>query len=118
MLLSNGIDFAAVDEAGNNALHVAVREGNVRTARVLLTESRSGLKNSKGTSVADPDPSDPYVSGPPGSGSGSIGQRFGSGSFYNQAKIVRKTYCFVIFFYFLFLKNDVNVPSKSTKQKT
>jgi hypothetical protein len=33
-----------VDEAGNNALHVAVREGNVRTARVLLTESRSGLK--------------------------------------------------------------------------
>ncbi len=44
MLLSNGIDFAAVDEAGNNALHVAVREGNVRTARVLLTESRSGLK--------------------------------------------------------------------------
>ncbi len=44
MLLSNGIDFAAVDEAGNNALHVAVREGNVRTARVLLTESRSELK--------------------------------------------------------------------------
>ncbi len=28
----------------------------------------------------DPDPSDPYVFGPPG-----------SGSFYNQAKIVRKT---------------------------
>jgi hypothetical protein len=44
VLLSNGIDFAAVDEAGNNALHVAVREGNVRTARVLLTESRSELK--------------------------------------------------------------------------
>jgi hypothetical protein len=33
-------------------------------------------------SVADPDPSDPYVFGPPGSG---------SGSFYHQAKIVRKT---------------------------
>jgi hypothetical protein len=51
-------------------------------------------------SVADPDPnpdpSDPYVSGP--SGSGSISQRYGSefassrsGSFYLQAKKVRKT---------------------------
>jgi hypothetical protein len=43
------------------------------------------------TSVADPDPSDPYVFGPPGSGS--ISQKFGSGSesFYQQAKMVRKT---------------------------
>jgi hypothetical protein len=39
-------------------------------------------------SVADPDPSDPYVYGPPLSGSGSISQRYGSasGSFYHQAK--------------------------------
>jgi hypothetical protein len=48
-------------------------------------------------SVADPDPhmdsSDPYVFGPSGSGFGSISQRYrsGSGSFYHQAKIVRKT---------------------------
>jgi hypothetical protein len=41
-------------------------------------------QNSKKTSVADPD-----VFGPPGSGS--ISQRYGSGSFYHQAKIVRKT---------------------------
>ncbi len=49
------------------------------------------------TSVADPDPPDPHVFGPPGSGSTS--QRYGSGfcsgfesgSFYNHAKIVRKT---------------------------
>jgi hypothetical protein len=34
------------------------------------------------TSVADPDPKDPYVFGPPGSGS--ISQRYGSGSFYHQ----------------------------------
>jgi hypothetical protein len=44
------------------------------------------------TSVADPDPdldlSDPYVFGPPGSGSGSLSQMYGSGS---EAKIVRKT---------------------------
>jgi hypothetical protein len=41
-------------------------------------------------SVADPDP---YVFGPPGSGSGSISQRYGSrsGSFYHQAKKGRKT---------------------------
>ncbi len=46
-------------------------------------------------SVADPnpDPSDLYVFGPLGSGSRSISQRHGSGSgsFYHQAKIVRKT---------------------------
>jgi hypothetical protein len=39
----------------------------------------------------DPDPQDPHVFGPPGSGSGSISQRYRSGSFYHQAKKVRKT---------------------------
>jgi hypothetical protein len=70
---------------------------------------------------ADPDPSDPYVFGPPGSVSGSISQSHGSGSFYLQAKIVRKTLILpvlLLLFDFLFLKNDVNVPSKSNKQKT
>ncbi len=39
-------------------------------------------------SVADPNP-DPRVFGPPGYGSGSISQRYGSGSgsFYNEAKV-------------------------------
>jgi hypothetical protein len=43
------------------------------------------------TSVADPDldPTDPHVFGPPGSGS--VSQRYVSGSFYHHAKIVRKT---------------------------
>jgi hypothetical protein len=58
------------------------------------------------SSVADPDPPDPHVFGSPG-----------SGSFYHHAKIVRKTYYFVIFFYFLPLKNDVNLASKSNTQK-
>jgi hypothetical protein len=84
-------------------------------------------------SVADPDPDpvyppDPHVFGPPGSGS--TGQRngsgsgscsgSGSGSFYHHAKIVRKTLIPTIFFTlfdFLSLKNDVNVASKSNKQK-
>ncbi len=42
------------------------------------------------SSVADPDPNpDPYVLRPPRSAP--ISQRYGSGSFYHQAKIVRKT---------------------------
>ncbi len=67
--------------------------------------------------VPDPDPPDPHVYGPPGSGSTS--QRYGSGSFYHHAKIVRKTLIpyFVTLFDFLSLKNDVNVPSKSNKKK-
>ncbi len=54
----------------------------------MLLRTRTNL-----TSVAEPDPnpdpSDPYVLGPPGFGS--IGQRCGSESFYHQADLVRKT---------------------------
>jgi hypothetical protein len=52
-------------------------------------------------SVADPDPSDPYVFGPPGSGYSSQRHGSGSGSFCHQTKIVRKnfdSYCFVTSF--------------------
>jgi hypothetical protein len=44
-------------------------------------------------SIADPnpDPPKPYVFRPPGSGSGTVSQRYGSGSFYHEAKIVSKT---------------------------
>jgi hypothetical protein len=38
-------------------------------------------------SVADLDPEDPYVFGPPDP----FSQIYGSGSFYHQAEIVRKT---------------------------
>ncbi len=38
----------------------------------------------------DPDPPDQHVFGPPESRSGTISQRYGSRSSYNQAKIVRK----------------------------
>jgi hypothetical protein len=51
---------------------------------------------------------------------GSVSQRYGSGSFYHQAKTVRKTLIpnvLELLFDFLSLKNDVNVPSKSNKQK-
>ncbi len=47
---------------------------------------------------------------------GSNSQRYGSGSFYHRAKIVRKTLIRTAFWFFIFEK-DVNVPSKSNKQK-
>ncbi len=59
-------------------------------------------------SVADPDP---YVFGPPVSGS--LSQR--CGSFYHNAKIIRKILIPTVLwllFHFLSLKNDVKVPSK------
>jgi hypothetical protein len=61
-----------------------------------------------------PDPEGPKTYG----SSGSISQR--SGSFYHQAKIVRKTWIHTVLsllYDFLSLKNDVNVSSKSKKQK-
>jgi hypothetical protein len=75
------------------------------------------------SSVADPnpdsDPPDPNVFGPPGSGF--ISQRYGSrsGYFYHHAKIVRKTLIPTILWLVLTfsLKNFVNAPSKSNKQK-
>ncbi len=67
---------------------------------------------------------DPHVFWPPRSGSGSISQRYGSGSksgsFYHQAKIIRKTLiptALTSFWLFIF-QNDVNAPSKRNKQKT
>ncbi len=77
-----------------------------------------------GTSVPDlepnpdPDPPDPHVFGPPGSGS--ISQRYGSGSLYQQAKIVRKILIPTVLWLlldFLSFKKDVNIPSKSNKKK-
>jgi len=62
---------------------------------------------------------DLYVFGLPGSGFISTGYGSGSGSFYNQAKKLRKTLISTVLrllYDFLSLKNGVNVASKSTKQ--
>ncbi len=66
------------------------------------------------TSVPDPDP---HGFGPPVSGS--ISQRYGSRSFYQQSKNSKALILIVLWIPldFLSLKNDVNVPSKSIKQK-
>jgi hypothetical protein len=58
----------------------------------------------------------PYVFGTPGSGSISPSYGSGSGSFYHQTKIIRKTWiptAWWLLYDILSLKNDVNVPSKS-----
>ncbi len=65
------------------------------------------------SSVPDPHP-DPYIFGPPGSASGSVSHKYGSGSgsFHHQTKIVRKTLISTILWHFhdfLSLYNDVNV---------
>jgi hypothetical protein len=52
---------------------------------------RAIIRNRLFGSVADPDQSDPYVFGPPGSGSISQMYRSGSGPFYHQEKPARKT---------------------------
>jgi hypothetical protein len=57
---------------------------------------------------------DPYGFGPPGSGY--ISTRYGTRSFYRQAKIVRKTLIPIalrLLYDVLSFKNDVNVASKS-----
>jgi hypothetical protein len=64
------------------------------------------------TSVPDPDP---HVFGPPGSGS--TNQRYPSIIMLKNSKKNLDSFYFVTLFDFLSLKNDVNVPSKSNKEK-
>ncbi len=83
-----------------------------RAARLHIRIFQNIIRN---TSVAHPDPSDPYVYGSPASRSGSISQRYGSGSFHHHAKIVIKTLIPTVLrllLDFLSLKNDVNVGLK------
>jgi hypothetical protein len=80
--------------------HGLRRNSGIPTAVQRVLSVCSMLGNKVFGSVADPDPnpdpSDPYVFVPPGSGS--ISQRYRSGSFYHQAKIVSKTLLFCDFF--------------------
>ncbi len=67
-------------------------------------------------------PKDPYVFGPHGSGSITVVRHtYVPGSFHHQSKIVRKTLIPTVLWplcdFFLSLKNDVNVPSKSNNEK-
>ncbi len=74
---------------------------------------------SSDVAISVPDPPDPRVFWPPGSGSTSqrYGSGSGSGSFYHHVKIIRnlESNYFMTLFDFLSLKNNVNIPSKSNK---
>jgi hypothetical protein len=101
-------------EAGVARQQEVQRELHQQLRDILPPKRRRGkLENS---SVADPDPNpNPHDFGPPGSGS--ISQRYGSGSSCKNSKENLDSCYFVTPFDFLSLKKDVNVPSKSNKQK-
>jgi ankyrin repeat protein len=52
ILIENGIEANAVDSAGNNALHVAVQNGNLAVVKILLASSDADVYaiNAKGMS--------------------------------------------------------------------
>ncbi len=84
------------DEASQQiflASHLALQMevGEVRDGITNNKRMRKEVLSVKFLSLVFSSVADPYVFGPPGSGS--FSQRFGSGSrsFYHQAKIVRKT---------------------------
>ncbi len=85
---------------GGGGLEARVRELWVRLAQMEAEKIKVIIVPS---SVADPE----YVFGPPRSGS--ISQIYGSGFFYYQAKIVRKT---LVCDFFVTFYLDVNEPSK------
>ncbi len=91
-ILYNIQSLGARDRAGIGLSYRPPRQAH------RLAESIPGFLKS---GVADPDPPDPHVFGP--SGSGSTSQRYGSGSgsFDHHAKIVRKTLIPTIFWLFL-----------------
>jgi len=76
--------------------HLSTHAGDT-SPKYLLPHGENYKRNKYvDTSVRDPDPHsdpDPYVFGPPGSASGSVIHKYGSGSgfFHHQAKIERKT---------------------------
>ncbi len=97
--------------------HCGDREAAVLPTRLRLPAS----SHPPLTSVADPDPnSDPHVFGPPGSGSGSISQRYGSGrillSWSINSKKILDLYCFVTYFWFFTFEKRCKIPSKSNMQ--
>jgi hypothetical protein len=92
-------------------------------SKFLMVKIPNGLKFfNVGINVPKPDPhpEDPCVFGPPGSASGSVIFLYRSGSFHLWAQRWRKTLIttFLWLFYdFISLKNDINVPSKRNKNK-
>jgi len=75
-----------------------------------------------GLSVVDPDPDlwDPYVFGAPGSASGSVRHKYGSGSssgsFHHQTKMVRKTLISTVLLPYCIFMTFYSVPDRDPKE--
>ncbi len=80
---------------------------NLETERYNSVLEITRPRGSVADSDQNPDPLDPNIFGPPGSGSGCSSQRYGSGSLNHQAN------CSWLFSLFIF-ENDVNIRSKSS----
>ncbi len=72
---------------GDRVPHDMRNNSGLSLTLLMFTKERLDLLNTiliiSWGSVADPDPTDPHVFGSPGSGSGSISQKYGSESFYH-----------------------------------
>jgi hypothetical protein len=86
----------------------APRALEIGVALRFQAAQRTKLVNSVAAPGPNPDPSNPYVFGPSGSG---------SGSFYHQAKVVRKT-CIptVLLLLFDFLSSKINMQKNLFKK--
>jgi hypothetical protein len=98
--------------------HEAYKKNNfflLITFEGTFTSIFKDKKKCFGSGSDDPNLLDPYAFESPGSGS--INQRYGSGSFNHQAKLVRKTLIPADLCLFCTVKNYVNVPSKVISRK-
>jgi hypothetical protein len=113
-------DWPSVIQLKGARLQVELLGANLEIFLPVETEG-AGVVHRVPATIIHPD-RDPFVFGPPGSWS--VSQGYGSGSGYrffsHQAKIISKTLIPTVLwllFAILSLKNYVNVPSKSKKQK-
>jgi hypothetical protein len=85
-----GLGFNIVGGEDGEGIFISfILAGSPADTCQVPTYFRPSASGSGNANVADPDPQDPHVFGPPGSGS--IGQRYGSGSFPFPHKAVERT---------------------------
>ncbi len=104
----SGSGFWVAKKCGSRRIRILVK--------ILRHKRLKTLKNVPTVSVVDPNPHpDPYNFGPPGSASGSVSRKCGSGSEYlhHQAKLVRKTLIstvlWLIYEFLLLLRSRIRI---------
>jgi hypothetical protein len=93
--LNPWFEYVIISAGGRNSIqYTSCTPGSARIMNESLYRGYHKMHNSS-TSVADLE--DPYIFEHPGSGSISTRYGFGSGSFYHQAKLVRKALMLTVF---------------------